>query len=135
MKNQDQVLFDLNYVTDNEYAFDDISEDLQYVQQKLGGGKFLVTSDSGFWNGRQDGYKVVNDLSRGFEFSKIMLTNNGLEFEWEHHDGVNYMTIRKLNDRGVNKLAQGAGEWEDLEELTKPAYSRAITRRELNKII
>lgn len=69
---------------------------------------FLVGT-VGRWNGTFDGYKYIsdiNDLKNALNDYELKISQVGtrLFFTLYHHDGSNYMELRKLTDYGLNNL-------------------------------
>lgn len=89
-------------------------------------GRILVIADLGLWNGRRQGYKILNRnvssiLSDDAEYVEWYGDGHNIKATAAHHDGTNYYEYRVIReDRNINNL---------LDEIYR---GKEITRKKLN---
>lgn len=97
-------MLEKEFVVMDSNANDYESDDIEYIFDELSQveGDFIAIADIGKWNGRFKGYseKLKNNLKNiplllCGDYLKIVVKNDDLVLEDSHHDGTNYITIRK----------------------------------------
>jgi hypothetical protein len=119
---------DWNITDSDEWnmIFNELTYDLDTLQRKINAYKFIVASDSGLWNGRQTGYTVANSFL-DVTVTDVTVDSLGIHFSNHHHDGVNYLHYRILNDRGLDYLNNYGHGFDELEKVYNSSYySRKI---------
>lgn len=114
-----------------DYLTDDKSDNLQELVGTLNGieGTFITFADMGLWNGRRAGFKwakskklgdaLVDILSSDYNEVDIFTENGDLKVTGYHHDGTNYMVLRRV-------ITPDLTLWTN-EEL-KPVFRKKHTR-------
>lgn len=87
----------------------------------------LVIADLGFWNGRRQGYKIIESgnikdiLYDECDYVKWYSDGHNIKAIASHHDGTNYYEYREIRDR------------DKIENLLEQIYyGKQITRSKLN---
>lgn len=100
--------------------------DIQFSQP------ILVIGDLGFWNGRAQGYKMVNSgnirdcLYSDTDMTEWYVDKNGdLRADAIHHDGTNHYLYRVFK-RGVSDA--------QIENLQNKIYCRRATRTDITRV-
>lgn len=101
----------------------DFLDNLHYCE--FNKDKFVIFGTVGRWNGRHVIRPVVCDgLEKAIKkaigectYLTITVKNGAIHVTGSHHDGTNYLTIKKLNERGIN-CKRG--------DLEKPIYHERI---------
>lgn len=102
-------------------------EELKDIQQPH--AEYIAIADLGLWNGRRVGYKELNNLTEvlgDYDYIKVYTDNYNLRVDGIHHDGTNYITIRKFKDISdtqkenfLDKIYSGKVTQKDISRYTK----------------
>lgn len=102
---EDQIknlVYDLVY-DDNNSWYDDARSNLNVHLN----GEILVIANLGLWNGKFNGYKILNNnlnsILSALNCDEVYYYSDGknIRAEGHHHDGTNYYLFREIKD-GVN---------------------------------
>lgn len=114
--NIDVDSYDADYYLEDERMNLDIPTD----------GRILIIADLGLWNGRRQGYKIINGNVRDIlydeaDFVEWYSDGYNIKATAHHHDGTNYYEYREIReDKNIDKLLDAIYNGEE------------ITRRQLN---
>ena len=94
----DYDIMNFMYATNNEYWFDERMNLDKYIDTEI-----LVIADLGLWNGRTQGYRIIESgnlkeiLSyNGNDCFEIYGDGENIRAVGNHHDGVNYYLYRAV---------------------------------------
>lgn len=114
--NIDSDNYDADYYLEDERMNLDIPTD----------GRILVIADLGLWNGRRQGYKIINGnvsniLYDDADYVEWYSDGYNIKATAHHHDGTNYYEYREIReDKNIDNLLNTIYNGEE------------ITRRQLN---
>lgn len=101
--------------------------DLNYIQKP--NTEYIAIADLGLWNGRRMGYKELSNLTDilgNYDYTKVYTDNYNLKVDGIHHDGTNYIIIRKFKDISdvqkenfLDKIYNGKVTPQDISRYTK----------------
>lgn len=131
----EQKIYDFMY-DEIQWIYDDLITELLEIYKN---DEFILHGSLRLWNGSHDGYKycgnfesVLSTVCNYDTFEIIQdLEEKCTALRLHHHDGTNYMYIRKLNGRHI-KVAEDRGVslndmWlEDLQKISGPYYSKKL---------
>ena len=127
LSNDENKLYEKMYELNAEYLDDERRNlDIQFSQP------ILVIGDLGFWNGRAQGYKMVNSgnirdcLYSDTDMTEWYVDKNGdLRADAIHNDGTNHYLYRVFK-RGVSDA--------QIENLQYKIYCRRATRADITRV-
>lgn len=107
---EDNIPDDLIYDSINAIKDEELACALDFLEERLDEAEngLLVTGTCGRWNGRFDGGYIADDLesllkvTKDCVFIKIWEDNGHVYIKCSHHDGTNYVEIKKLSEKGRN---------------------------------
>lgn len=95
-------------------------------------GRILVIADLGLWNGRRQGYKILdgnlnNIFSTNAELTEWYVEDGELRSTQVHHDGTNYLIYREIKeDRDLDKLTDMLYNGEEVSKQRLSSYTRSL---------
>jgi len=98
----EQQILEMIYTDNNQ----DLEDERINLNQQIN-GKILVIADIGRWNGRFNGYKIIDnnlkEILSNFGNDEIVIFSDGknIRAEGYNHDGRSYYLFREIKD-GVN---------------------------------
>ena len=108
-------------------------DDERYNLNKYLDGRILIIADLGLWNGRKQGYKIIDG-----NISNILYDNDADFIEWyadqynirataHHHDGTNYYLYREIReDRNIQILLDDIYNGREISRSKLNYYTRSI---------
>lgn len=108
-------------------------DDERYNLNKYLDGRILIIADLGLWNGRKQGYKIIDG-----NISNILYDNDADFIEWyadqynirataHHHDGTNYYLYREIQeDRNIQVLLDDIYNSREISRSKLNYYTRSI---------
>lgn len=108
-------------------------DDERYNLNKYLNGRILIVADLGLWNGRKQGYKIIDG-----NISNILYDNDADFIEWyadqynirataHHHDGTNYYLYREIReDRNIQILLDDIYNGREISRSKLNYYTRSI---------
>lgn len=96
-------------------------------------GRILIIADLGLWNGRKQGYKIIDG-----NISNILYDNDADFIEWyadqyniratvHHHDGTNHYLYREIReDRNIQILLDDIYNGREISRSKLNYYTRSI---------
>lgn len=108
-------------------------DDERYNLNKYLNGRILIIADLGLWNGRKQGYKIIDG-----NISNILYDNDADFIEWyadqynirataHHHDGTNYYLYREIReDRNIQILLDDIYNGREISRSKLNYYTRSI---------
>lgn len=95
-------------------------------------GRILVVADLGFWNGRKQGYKILNRnvnniLTTGEDYTEWYGDGYNIKATAVHHDGTNYYEYRVIReDRDIDKLLYAIYNGEEISRQKLNYYTKSL---------
>ena len=95
-------------------------------------GRILVIGNIGRWNGRFNGYKILdNNISSIFEtdcdYCEWYSDGYNIKFTGCHHDGKNYYTYRVIReDRNINNLLNDIYDGKEISRKKLNYYTKSL---------
>lgn len=120
---QYRLIEDLNYL---------YLEDEHANLNKKTDGRILVIADLGLWNGRRQGYKILNEnvnniFSTGEEYTEWYSDGYNIKAVASHHDGTNYYEYRVIReDRNINNLLDAIYNGEEITRKKLNYYTKSL---------
>ena len=127
-------------VTDEYEQYELISEmNMEYLRDERCNlsekvdGRILVIADLGLWDGRRQGYKILDNT-----ISDILYDENGEYLEWygdgynikatvSHHDGTNFYEYRVIReDRNIENLLDAIYNGEEINRKKLNYYTKSL---------
>ena len=108
-------------------------DDERYNLNKYLDGGILIIADLGLWDGRKQGYKIIDG-----NISNILYDNDADFIEWyadqynirataHHHDGTNYYLYREIReDRNIQILLDDIYNGREISRSKLNYYTRSI---------
>ena len=108
-------------------------DDERYNLNKYLDGRILIIADLGLWNGRKQGYKIIDG-----NISNILYDNDADFIEWyadqynirataHHHDGTNHYLYREIReDRNIQILLDDTYNGREISRSKLNYYTRSI---------
>ena len=108
-------------------------EDERYNLSEKVDGRILVIADLGLWDGRRQGYKILDNT-----ISDILYDSDGEYLEWygdgynikatvSHHDGTNYYEYRVIReDRNIENLLDAIYNGEEINRKKLNYYTKSL---------
>ena len=126
-------------VTDEEEQMDLIQEmNSQYLWDERSNldkkidGKILVLGDIGRWNGRVNGYRVLDNnissiLETDCDYCKWYSDGYNIKFKGHHHDGTNYYEYRVIREnRNIENLLDDIYDGKEISRSKLNYYTRSL---------
>lgn len=127
-------------VTDEYEQYELISEmNMEYLRDERCNlsekvdGRILVIADLGLWDGRRQGYKILDNT-----ISDILYDEDGEYLEWygdgynikatvSHHDGTNFYEYRVIReDRNIENLLDAIYNGEEINRKKLNYYTKSL---------
>ena len=127
-------------VTDEYEQYELISEmNMEYLRDERCNlsekvdGRILVIADLGLWDGRRQGYKILDNT-----ISDILYDRDGEYLEWygdgynikatvSHHDGTNFYEYRVIReDRNIENLLDAIYNGEEINRKKLNYYTKSL---------
>lgn len=124
----EDAIYEYMVDTNNQYLDDERMNLNQYVD-----GRILVVADLGLWNGRRQGYKILNG-----NIKNILSDADAEYIEWygdgynimatsHHHDGTNYYEYRIVReDRNIDNLLNAIYNGEKITRNKLNYYTKSL---------
>ena len=125
-ENEDEI-YDFMIDTNNSYLDDERAN----LNKKID-GRILVLGDIGRWNGRFNGYKILDDnISSIFEtdcdYCEWYSDGYNIKFKGIHHDGVNYAEYRVIReDRNIENLLDDIYDGKEISRKKLNYYTKSL---------
>lgn len=120
--NIDPDNYDEDYYLDDERFNLDIPTD----------GRILVIADLGLWDGRRQGYKIINRnvsdiLYDEADFVEWYSDGYNIKATAYHHDGTNYYEYREIReDKNIDNLLDAIYNGEEITRRKLNYYTKSI---------
>lgn len=118
-----------NWMINTNYMYlDDERENLN----KQIDGKILCIADIGRWNGRVNGYVILNDNLNSFlnicdDYMEFFGDGKNIRAAGHHHDGTNYYIFRAIRPgRDIDKFLNAIYNGEHITNSKLNYYTRSI---------
>lgn len=102
------------------------------LNQKLD-GRILVIADLGLWDGRKQGYKIINSrklngiLNFTYDYFEIYGDGHNIRATEVHHDGTNYYEYRMIReDRNIDNLLDAIYNGEKITRDKLNYYTKSL---------
>lgn len=95
-------------------------------------GRILIIGNIGRWNGRFQGYKILDNnissiLDTECDYAEWYSDGYNIKFTGEHHDGANYHTYRVIReDRNIDNLLASIYAGEEITRKKLNYYTRSL---------
>lgn len=95
-------------------------------------GRILVIADLGLWNGRRQGYKILNEnvnsiFATGEDYTEWYSDGYNIKATASHHDGTNYYEYRVIReDRNINNLLDAIYNGEEITRKKLNYYTKSL---------
>ena len=95
-------------------------------------GRILVIADLGLWNGRKQGYKILNGnvaniLSDDADYIEWYSDGYNIKATASHHDGTNYYEYRVIReDKNVDNLLDAIYNGEEINRKKLNYYTKSL---------
>ena len=95
-------------------------------------GRILVIADLGLWNGRKQGYKILNDnvnniFNTGEYYTEWYSDGYNIKATASHHDGTNYYEFREIReDRNIQNLLDAIYNGEEITRKKLNYYTKSL---------
>ena len=95
-------------------------------------GRILVLGDIGRWNGRVNGYKILDDnissiLETDCDYCEWYSDGYNIKFKGMHHDGVNYHLYRVIReDRNIDNLLNDIYDGKEISRKKLNYYTKSL---------
>ena len=95
-------------------------------------GRILVLGDIGRWDGRVNGYKILDDnissiLETDCDYCEWYSDGYNIKFKGIHHDGVNYAKYRVIReDRNIHNLLDDIYNGKEISRKKLNYYTRSL---------
>lgn len=114
---------------DNNLWYDDVKDNLNVPLD----GKILVIANLGRWNGKFNGYKILNNnlnsiLSNlGCDEVHYYSDGKNIRAEGYHHDGTNYYLFREIKDNvNIDKLTDAIYNNKEISTGVLSYYTKSL---------
>jgi len=114
---------------DNNLWYDDVKDNLNVPLD----GKILVIANLGRWNGKFNGYKILNNnlnsiLSNlGCDEVHYYSDGKNIRAEGYHHDGTNYYLFREIKDNvDIDKLTDAIYNNKEISTRVLSYYTKSL---------
>lgn len=112
----------------DEYLYDERAN-----LDKVLDGRILVIGDLGRWNGRVNGYKIIDSqnikdiLYSDCEYCEWYSDGYNIRSAQHHHDGTNYLLYRVIReDRNIDNLLEMIYNGEEINSSKLNYYTRSL---------
>lgn len=125
--NDEDAIYRWMYETMDLYL-SDVRDDLDIPTD----GRILIIADLGLWNGRQQGYKIINRnvkniLSTNGDYAEWYSDGHNIKATIHHHDGTNYLTYREIReDRNIDNLLNAIYNGEEISRQKLNYYTKSL---------
>lgn len=118
-----------------EYIDDTLKWDLDNERMNLDiptDGRILVIADLGLWNGRKQGYKILdgnakNIFSISEDYNEYYSDGYNIRANCVHHDGTNYIEYRVIReDRNIQNLLDAICNGEEITRKKLNYYTKSL---------
>jgi hypothetical protein len=96
-------------------------------------GRIIVVGDLGLWDGRKQGYKIINNrnlngvLDFTYDYFEIYGDGYNIRAEEIHHDGTNYYEYRMIReDRNIDNLLDAIYRGEEISKSKLNYYTKSL---------
>ena len=123
----EDAIYEYMVDTNNQYLDDERMNLNQYVD-----GRILVVADLGLWQGRRQGYKVLdgnvkNILSDDAEYVEWYGDGYNIKATAHHHDGTNYYEYRVIREgRNIDNLLNAIYNGEEINRKKLNYYTKSL---------
>ena len=95
-------------------------------------GRILVLGDIGRWDGRVNGYKILDNnissiLETDCDYCEWYSDGYNIKFKGHHHDGINYHEYRVIReDRNIENLLNDIYDGKEISRKKLNYYTRSL---------
>lgn len=130
------------YNTEDKDLDDFIQEELniwledEHINLNKPCGNILAIADLGFWNGRKQGYKVINTqklngifdvLGSDYNYFKFYCDRYDVKATLHHHDGTHYITFREIKPNvNIQRLLDKIYNGEEVSQKEITRYTKSL---------
>ena len=114
---------------DNDLWYDDVKDNLNVPLD----GKILVIANLGRWNGKFNGYKILNNnlnsILSDLGCDEVYYYSDGknIRAEGYHHDGTNYYLFREIKDNvDIDKLTDAIYNNKEISTRVLSYYTKSL---------
>ena len=114
---------------DNNLWYDDVKDNLNVPLD----GKILVIANLGRWNGKFNGYKILNNnlnsilSDLGCDEVHYYSDGKNIRAEGYHHDGTNYYLFREIKDNvNIDKLTDAIYNNKEISTGVLSYYTKSL---------
>lgn len=132
--NDEDAIYDYMVET-NGYYLDDERVNLNRNVE----GRILVIGDLGLWNGRRQGYKIINShnirdiLEFDYDYFEIYGDGYNIKATEVHHDGCNHYLYRVIReDRNIDNLLEAIYNGENISRSKLNYYTKSLYKEVAN---
>jgi hypothetical protein len=126
--NDEDAIYNWMVSTNDEYLYDE-----GYNLNKEVDGRILIIGDLGLWNGRVNGYKIIesrnikNILSSDCEYVEWYGDGYNIRCTGHHHDGTNHYLYRVIReDRNIDNLLDAIYNGEEISRRKMNYYTKSL---------
>lgn len=126
--NDEDDIYDWMVETNNNY----LDDERMNLDQRLD-GRILVFGSLGLWDGRHQGYKIINSrnlnsiLNFEYEYFEIYGDGHNIKATEIHHDGTNYYEYRVIReDRNIDNLLDAILKGEEISRSKLNYYTKSL---------
>lgn len=126
--NDEDALYEWMVDTNVEYLYDE-----RMNLNKSVDGRILVIGDLGLWNGRRNGYKIIDSknikdiLCSDCDFVEWYGDGHNIKCTAHHHDGTNYYLYRVIReDRNIENLLDAIYNGEEISQSKLNYYTKSL---------
>ena len=120
--------------TNNDYIYDERAN----LNKKMD-GRILVIADLGLWNGRRNGYQIIESRNIGdilyadCDYVEWYGDGYNIRCTAHHHDGTNYYEYRIIReDRGIDNLLNAIYRGEEITRKKLNYYTKSLYKEVAN---
>ena len=95
-------------------------------------GRILVIADLGLWNGRKQGYKILDSNAKNIfsiseDYNEYYSDGYNIRANCVHHDGTNHILYRVIReDRNLNNLLDAIYNGEEITRKKLNYYTKSL---------
>ena len=107
-------------------------DDEQANLNVLTDGRILVIADLGLWNGRKQGYRILNGNAKNIfsiseDYNEYYSDGYNIRANCVHHDGTNHIEYRVIReDRNIQNLLDAICNGEEITRQKLNYYTRSL---------
>ena len=132
--NNESDIYDWMVETNDEYLYDE-----RMNLNKQVDGRILIIADLGLWNGRKQGYKIINScniadiLHFNYDYAEFYGDGSNIRGTEIHHDGTNYYEYRIIREnRNIDNLLNAIYNGEQITRKKLNYYTKSLYKEVAN---